>query len=116
MATSEVTKYEAQLQDSVESILTGASLFTDSSLTRDYRQHTIITLCGELKQQMSELALAFTSSGENGEEEKDGEKDYGRGESARRKVKESVLSAERVTGLRAKATELHQEVRCNLCA
>lgn len=107
MANSEQPSLEAQLQAGMEKILAAVSPFADSDRTRDYRQHTIISLCGDLKEKTAQLLSALESSEAVEEaEEEEGED----GEGVSRRANASFVVAECVAELRAREAELHQEV------
>lgn len=58
-SSPQAMKQMANLQNGMNKILTAAANLAESKLTHGYRQHTIITQCGELKTKMNELLLVM---------------------------------------------------------
>ncbi len=66
-SSPEVLDYIEKLQEELSKIFKLTSEVTSSQSTRDYRQHSLITLCGQLKACMTQLVTAAREEG--GEEE-----------------------------------------------
>ncbi len=77
-----------------------------SESTRDYRQHSIITLCGEAKETLQELLETFGKEGEP----RDGEGELG-GAWMEGELERSHVISECVTDMGEKMTELRKQVK-----
>ena len=63
-SSSQTMTRVTELQQGMDKILTAAAELAGSRFTRDYRQHAIITQCGELKTKMNELLSVIADTGD----------------------------------------------------
>lgn len=102
-ANSDPSVHYTQLQVGMEQIISAAAELADSEHTRDYRQHSIISQCSDMKEKVQKLLAALKGitddrSGGVGVEGVGGEGDWGK-----------VIS-DCVTDVGEKITELQKEV------
>ena len=100
-ATSDPSSQQAYLQQGLEKILSAAAELAGSESTRDYRQHSIILHCDEVKEKLQQLLVTFESVG-------------GEGESVEEELERSRVISEGVTDVEEKMSGLRKEVRYDL--
>lgn len=93
-SSSQIMTHVTELQQGMDKILTAAAELAGSRFTRDYRQHAIITQCGELKAKMNELLSVIGNTGDEVVDPQDRERVVG----------------DAVTDIGVKVSELRREV------
>ncbi len=103
MATSDPISHRTDLEQGLDKILVAASEVASSESTRDYRQHAIITLCGEAKETLHELLAVFGRDGGSKEEQ-------GEAVLMEEELERTQVISECVTDVGEKMTNLQKQV------